>query len=388
MDLKYNITSHHVDNINMFKELIKVLDGVDRKVFKRLFDQIEEATGSPQEPMDWKEPKKWIPELSKDGVLDEETRAMAEKLWVRNLNPRHYNYSNSRPSVRHGFLAYKGSKYKLTEGGKAFVSEDEKSLDRYLWENGIFKVLEILKENTGAKTNELIDTWRNWINKEGGKNVKSLNVLKEGLLSRIDNVLIPLGYVTKEGLPRRYFITEKGIKKIEKIEVESKGKGKQEKTIHDIAIKNILDIGKRLGYQVQPCPKLLDLMPREKASGIKEKVYDKELDGLWKTNLPIVGEIRIPIEVQSQGSITDLLFRLKAITPFSHFMIVVSDEKQIEQIDEYIKVQGDEKTFSDKIIYLTFEELTEIRGQVSNISSKLKPSYSIEGGSPQEAEEP
>ena len=68
-------------------------------------------------------------------------------------------------------------------------------------------------------------------------------------------------------------------------------------------------------------------------------------------------------------------------------MIVVSDEKQIEQVDEYIKVQGDEKTFSDKIIYLTFEELTEIRGQVSNISSKLKPSYTAEEELPQEAEE-
>jgi len=379
MASKYNITSHHVDNIKMFRKFIKALDGVDRKPFKRLTDQIEEATGTPQEPMDWKEPKKWITKLFDKNVLDEDTKTIAEKLWSEGLNPRHYNYSSLRPAVRHGFFSDKGDKYILTDDGKAFISEDEKVVDKYLWENGIFRILEILKENTGAKTPELIEAWKDWVNKKAGKDVKSINVLKEGVISRIDNVLIPLAYVTKESIPRRYFITEKGIKKIEKFQIELKGKGKQEKTIHDIAIKNILDIGKRLGYQIHSNPKLRDLLPKEKATSIKEKVYNKELDGLWKTNLPIVGEIRIPIEVQSHGSITDLLFRLKAITPFSHFMIIVSDEKQIGQIDEYIRVQGDEKTFSDKIIYLTFEELTEIRGQVSNISSKLKPSYSVEG---------
>jgi len=384
MALKYKITSHYVQDIRMFKKLIKALDGVDRKLFKKMSDQIDEASGTPQEPMDWKEPEKWIPALFDEGVLDKDTRGIAEKLWSEGLNPRHYNYYHSRPAVRHGFLPDKGDKYSLTDEGKSFVNGDYKVVDKYLWENGIFKILETLKENTGAKTNELIEAWQYWINKEGGKNVKSENVLREGVFSRIDNVLIPLGYVTKEGIPRRYFITERGIKKIEKIEVESKGKGRQEKTIHDIAIKNILDVGGRLGYQIQAQPKLRDLLPKEKATNIKEKVYDKELDGLWKTNLPIVGEIRIPIEVQSHGSITDLLFRLKAIAPFSHFMIVVSDEKQIEQIDEYIKVQGDEKTFSDKIIYITFEELTEIRGQVSNISSKLKPSYGVGAEIPQE----
>jgi len=383
----YKITSHHVQDIRTFKKLTKTLDGVDRKLFKKMSDQIEEASGTPQEPMNWKEPKRWISALLYDGVFDEETKALAERLWSEELNPRHYNYPYARPAVRHGFLTDKGDKYSLTEEGKSFVNGDEKVIDKYLWENGIFKILEVLKENTGAKTNELIEAWRDWINKEGGRNVKALNVLKEGVFSRIDNVLIPLGYVTKEGIPRRYFITEKGIKKIERIEVESKERGKQEKTIHDIAIKNILDIGGRLGYQIQAHPKLRDLLPKEKATNIKERVYDKELDGLWKTNLPIVGEIRIPIEVQSHGSITDLLFRLKAIAPFSHFMIVVSDEKQIEQIDEYIKVQGDEKTFSDKIIYITFEELTEIRGQVSNISSKLKPSYGVGEELPQEEED-
>jgi len=160
MDSKYKITSHSVQDIRMFKKLTKTLDGVDRKLFKKMSDQIEEASGTPQEPMDWKEPKKWIPALLADSVFDEETKALAETLWSKGLNPRHYNYPHARPAVRHGFLTDKGDKYSLTEGGKSFVNGDEKAIDNYLWENGIFKILEVLKENTGAKTNELIDTGR------------------------------------------------------------------------------------------------------------------------------------------------------------------------------------------------------------------------------------
>lgn len=134
----YKITSHHVQDIRMFRKLTKTLDGVNRKLFKKMSDQIEEASGTPQEPMDWKEPRKWIPALLNEGVFDEETKAIAEKLWSEGLNPRHYNYPHARPAVRHGFLTDKGDKYSLTEEGRSFVKGDEKVVDKYLWENGIF----------------------------------------------------------------------------------------------------------------------------------------------------------------------------------------------------------------------------------------------------------
>lgn len=59
-------------------------------------------------------------------------------------------------------------------------------------------------------------------------------------------------------------------------------------------------------------------------------------------------------------------------------MIVASDETQIAEIDEYIKAQGEKKIFTDKIIFLTFEEVTDIRSHVTGISSKLKPAYGEE----------
>lgn len=377
---EYNITSHWVPNVKELRKFVKILEGVNMRTLKGLHDQIWEATGSPQEPRDWREPARWIRELYRDKTLNTDTKRLAETIAQSGLNPRHWNYGHARVAVRHGFLKKKAGKYVLTEQGKKFAKGDDKVLHAYLFENGILRVLEFLNEETGLPREELVQRWRDFINREGGKNVKARSVLREGVFSRIDNVLIPLGLVRKEGIPRRYFITAKGRATIEELRIETAGPDKKEKTKHQIAIDNILDIGRRLGYLSQPHPKLRHVLPRERQPLLKRGVYDKELDALWTTNLPLVGEIRIPVEVQVKGGITDLLFRLKTIAPYAHFMIVISDRQQIEEIDEHIEAQGETKTFVDKIIYLTFEEVSAIRSQVSNISSKLKPSYVEQDG--------
>lgn len=369
--MKYNLTSHWVNNINDFMKFIEVIDRIDCKLLRRLFEQTNKASGTPQEPMDWKGPSKWIEELYKKKILDENTKLLAEKIFKNGLNPKWWNYEIAQLALRHDLLERKSGKYISTEKGKKFANKDRKILDEYLFENGVYKVLEFLNEDTGVGKSELIETWKAWIqSNEIGRRVESKTLLTEGVLSRIDNVLIPLGYAQKEGIPRRYFITERGVKKIEEIIIGDKDEAK-----HNIAVNNILDIGKNLGYQIQKFPKLRDFLPKEKLIEPRSKIYNKELDGIWKTNLPIVGEIKIPIEVQEKGSIPDLLSRLRIVAPFSHFMIIVSDENQIKEISEFIKATGEEKIFSDKIIYLTFRELTEIRSQVINIGKKLKPSF-------------
>jgi predicted transcriptional regulator len=383
---KYNVTSNWVPDIKEFRNFVNTIDGLNIKILKRFSDQIDESTGTPQEPMDWKDPDKWIERFYRDKVLDEKTREIAEEILKSGLNPRYWNYEKSRLAFRHGLIEKKSGRYFTTEKGKKFADGDEQAITEYLFENGILKVLEFLNEETGASRQELIEKWKNWINTEVGRHVKAQSVLLEGVVSRIDNVLIPLKLVRKEGIPRRYFITEKGVKRIEELKIEETPGKKGEKR-HQIAIDNILDIGKNLGYQVQPHPKLRDLFPREKRVTITESIYDKELDGIWKTNLPLIGEIRIPIEVQYKGSVTDLLSRLKIIAPYSHFMIVVSDNSQIDRINDYIRAQGEEKIFTDKIIFLNFKTLSEMRSHVSNISSRLRPSYTEEKTIEPETEE-
>lgn len=371
------MTANYVEDIKDFRAFISVLSGIEVEHLKRLDDQLNEATGTPQAPKDWKNPTEWIPRLLKEGVLDQQASDTAKKISDAGPNPRFLRLWDARVAARHGFVSVESGKYVLTELGQRFVQGDQHTIDRYARENGIFKVLEFLYEDTGATKEQLIQKWASWVNTEGGRNVQAKSVLADGVISRIDNVLIPLAYARKEGIPRRYYITDEGVNKIESMRIESAGRQKQQAR-HSIAVNSVLDVGKKLGYMIQEHPKLRDLMPREQSLTAKGRVFNKELDGLWKTNLPLVGEIRIPIEVQVGGSVTDLLFRLDIVAPHSHYMIIVSDEHQITEIDECITAQGKQKELANKIIYITFSELTEISSNVSFISSKLKPTITRE----------
>lgn len=372
----YKVSSHLVYPIEEFRTFVEFLDGVEYELFKKLSHQVWEATGTPQEPRDWRRPSRWIPQLRADGSLDDETSDLASRLDKAGFNARHWTYEIARIAVRHDFIDNSSGTCRMTDRGRRFAQRDMEATDAYLVENGIMAVLGFLYEETGPTKDGLVSKWREWINREGGRKVESRGVLWEGVRSRIDNVLIPLGYARKEGVPRRYFITENGTHKVEEQRVIDTGD--EGLSRHDIAVESLLDIGAGLGYQARRDPTLRDMLPAGRQPSVTGAVYNKKLDVLWKTNLPLVGEIRIPIEVQAKGSITDLLSRLKIVAPYSHYMIVASDEKQINQVDEYIKAQGEEKIFKDKIIFLTFDEVSDIRSHVTGISSKLKPAYGEE----------
>jgi len=205
-----------VPDINDWKTLIKVIVGINVETLQRLKVQLEEAKGTPEEPRDWKTPSNWIPELFEDEILDKKTKQLAKKIYESGLNPRYFNYWYTRLAVRHGFLHDISGEYILTDRGRKFIEGDYRITIKYLLENGILKILEFLNEEIGATRKKLIEKWREWINTEGRRNIKSRTVLSESVISRINNVLIPLNFVQKKGNPRRYFLTKKGVKMVEK----------------------------------------------------------------------------------------------------------------------------------------------------------------------------
>ncbi len=367
------LSTTHVPNIHEFAKFVKVLDGMRKNSIKHLHDQIEEVKGTPQETQNWKQPSRWIKSLNESKSLDELAVKVATTIHEAGVNPRYFNYDYMRAAIRHELIQDRGGTLVLTKLGKVFASRETPAIDRYFYQNGCFAVLGFLHDGK-TTTKDLLIAWQHFANTECKKNIKAESTIKSGVISRIDNVLIPLGLAEKEGIPRRYLITDTGAKKYEAIKIEFGGADK-EKTIHTMAIDNILDAGKSLGYQTVREPALLDLLPSGKSALVKGRVFNKHLDGLWKTSLPIIGEIKIAIEVQSKGSVPDLLSRFKIVAPYCHYMIVVSDNRQIEEINEFIIAQGDEKIFLDKMIFLTFGELSEIRTQVTNVSSKLRPSF-------------
>jgi hypothetical protein len=369
-------TRHYMCRVDELQAFVKVLDGMNAEDIRRLSEQVDEAKGTPGSPKDWKNPGQWIKHMKEEGTLTEAAALAATRIANGGLNPRHFNYSDMRVAVRHGFLDEQAGVLHLTTPGKRFVAGDEGVVDQFLYEEGCIAILALIHDNNGARLKDILPLWEKWLNAEAGKDVHAESVLLDSIKTRLRYVLVPLGLIQQEGIPRKYSITDKGAKKYQDWTIASTGKS--EETKHSLAIRNLLDVGVSLGYQVEKEPSLLDLMPKQKLSLLKAKVFNKKIDAVWKTNLPLVGEIRIAAEVQASGGIPDLLSRLKIVAPHCHYMIIVSDEAQIIEIRDFIVAQGEEKVFGDKVIYLTFEELTEIRTQATNISSKLRPSFGDE----------
>lgn len=218
---RYIVTSNYVESIRDFMSFVDILQGVSVELHKRLDKQVEEAKGTPQAPNAWKDASEWISRLLAENILDEETSNLAKKISDAGSNPRYLRVWEARVAERHGFLRIESGKYVLTEIGKKFAQGEQTGIDKYAFENGIFQVLTFLEEDVGTTKDKLIQKWKTWVNSYGGRNVHAESVLEEGVKSRIDNVLIPLGYVRKEGIPRRYYLTNKGFQKVESLRRES-----------------------------------------------------------------------------------------------------------------------------------------------------------------------
>lgn len=204
-------------------------------------------------------------------------------------------------------------------------------------------------------------------------------MLEGGLWTRLRYHLMPLGYVKSEGQPRRHFLTPEGAAKATELKIESVGPSLQpEQRAHEVAVQDIIRVGDLLGYRTSRTPCLRDLLPKAEKVNARTSVYGKKIDACWTAELPLLGEIRVAIEVQDKGSISDLVTRMKVIAPFCHFLIIISDERQIQSIQEFITATGLDKDFKAKTVWMTAEQLAEVHQEVSHLSSILTPSAPVQ----------
>lgn len=53
-------TKHYMCGVDELRSFVKVLDGMKTEDIRRLHEQVDDATGTPQAPKDWKNPLQWI----------------------------------------------------------------------------------------------------------------------------------------------------------------------------------------------------------------------------------------------------------------------------------------------------------------------------------------
>ena len=376
---EYNVTSHHVPKLDEYQAFLRVIEGESDATLREMSERIEEHKGTPQEPTDWSEPGKWIAEFHAQGTFTDTARDLASKLHNAGLNPRHWRLDAVRRARRDGTLTVdNGGRYRPTEFGRALGHADAAAVDRYLTANGMYAILAFLRDEDGQTLESLLPRWQHWVNTVAGKSAQSRGVLSGGVWWRLNGSLIPLGLVKQEGVPRRYFLTPEGAAKATELKIDRiEPTRRRSERAHEVAVEDILKVGDLLGYRTRRTPTLRDLLPRSEQQNATARVYNKQIDACWTAELPLLGEIRVAIEVQDKGGIPDLVSRLKVVAPFCHYLIIISDEKQIAEIQEHVAATGDEKAFKAKTVWMTPEQLQKVRQEVNHLSSVLTPSDEV-----------
>jgi len=176
------------------RSLLPIWDGVQKEDVRELIKEIWDHTGTPQNPVDWSDPDKWIGER-----LSKPHQDLARQIWDEtkgSVNPRHvygsylfiYGYDLLAPdSIGH---------YSLTDRGKAFLEKDAIIVREIDQLEGIPELLAILATKTKAKRADLLPEWSEflWAYSRYGMD----STIKDTLRRRLVNI-VERGFATREG---------------------------------------------------------------------------------------------------------------------------------------------------------------------------------------------
>jgi restriction system protein len=185
------------------QDAMRAFEGEPVKLVHETIKAIFEQTGTPQNPVDWSEPDKWI-----DQRLSGDSRRIAHKIWEgssKRLNPRHsygcYLFINKMKLLDHD-----GGIYQLNETGKLFLKDDEKAL-RHLDEiEGLPKVLSLVAEQSPCKRGDILPAWSDYL--KAVSLFKTSSTFKETLHRRLTN-LVDRGLISRDG--NTYSISDPGL---------------------------------------------------------------------------------------------------------------------------------------------------------------------------------
>ncbi len=178
-------------------------DSVARSSVLKLIYTLLDLTGTPQDPVDWSEPDKWIVER-----LSGQERDLATRIWLesnKTVNPRHVYGSYLFIGTHKLLLPDSNNIYRVSDAGELFLRSDPETLKRIDAEEGIPKILEMLALQSPAKRGDLIQEWGNYLREFS--NYGTTSTIKDTLRRRLQN-LVDRELVIRDG--NHYSISPEG----------------------------------------------------------------------------------------------------------------------------------------------------------------------------------
>lgn len=299
------------------RDLMKILkDKVSRSALLDLIKDVYDQTGTPQNPVDWTDPDKWI-----DERLKGESAKLAHTIWEssnKSVNPRH---------MYGAYLFINGFKlltpdsngiYRTTEIGQKFLNDDGTVVRDLDLAEGLPQLLAILAAHSPAKRGDLLTDWGDFL--AARSKYGTASTIKDTLRRRLLN-LLERGYVTRDG--NMYTITQKGVAYAAKDSVPAAQQPHQQaltaiKSYNDAQVAALRDrLGKMNPYRFESLVKdLLEAMDYEDVVVTKQS-GDKGVDVVANYEFGIT-QIREVVQVKRhQGSITrPILDQLRGALPY------------------------------------------------------------------------
>ena len=193
------------------RSLLRVWPGRSKKQITGLERTLEQLTGTPQNPVDWKDPDKWIPDR-----LSGEDRSLAGAVWTetgKTVNPRHTAGSWSLSQKYELLSEESDGNLKLTERGRDFLDapfgRTETLVDD---QEGLVKLLTVVANSGPARLGALVEPWGEFL--ERVSRYKSDSTIRDTLSRRLTN-LLNRDLVSRKGLD--YAITNAGSDYLERV---------------------------------------------------------------------------------------------------------------------------------------------------------------------------
>ena len=193
------------------RRLLSVWPGHSKTQITGLERTLEQLSGTPQKPVNWKDPDRWIPER-----LTGEDRKLADKIWAesgRTVNPRHT--AGSWNLARTYMLLAEGSdgNLELSERGRDFIEHRFGRTERFLDEReGLFELLGIVADAGPARSGVLAVPWAEFLKR--ASRYRADSTIRDTLSRRLTN-LVDRDLASREHF--NYAITEAGREYLERV---------------------------------------------------------------------------------------------------------------------------------------------------------------------------